>query len=57
MSLLPLLQSTELLYYIPVLETHDIVENGVDCGAEVVEETRNVEEILIHPPKGLQKID
>ena len=29
----------------PVLEAHDVIENGVDGGAEVVEESRHMEQV------------
>jgi hypothetical protein len=38
---------------LPVFEAHKVVEDGVDGGAEVVEETRDVEQVLVHPAKCL----
>ena len=37
----------------PVLEAHDVVEDRVDGGAEVVEESRDVEEVFINGPVNL----
>ena len=34
----------------PVLDTHEVVEDGVECGGEVVEETIEVHEVLIDSP-------
>ena len=34
----------------PVLDTHEVVEDGVECGREVVEEPREVHEVLIDSP-------
>ena len=34
--------------YFPVLDGHDVVEDGVDGGGEVVEAARDVEELLVH---------
>ena len=33
-----------------VLDTHEVVEDGVECGREVVEEPREVHEVLIDSP-------
>ena len=37
-----------LKVYFPVLDGHDVVEDGVDGGGEVVEAARDVEELLVH---------
>ena len=42
-----------LVEFWPVFETHDIVEDGVDGGTEVVEETGDVEKVLIDGPVDL----
>jgi hypothetical protein len=41
---------------LPVFEAHEVVEDGVDGRAEVVEETRDVEQVLVHPPKCLERV-
>ena len=41
--------------FLPVFEAHHIVEDGVDRGAEVVEKTRYIEEVLVHPTKRLKR--
>ncbi len=41
---------------LPVFEAHEVVEDGVDGGAEVVEETRDVEQVLVHPAKCLKRL-
>jgi len=38
---------------LPVLEAHEVVEDGVDGSAEVVKEPGDVEQVLVHPAKRL----
>ena len=44
-----------MAFSLPVFEAHHIVEDGVDRGAEVVEKTRYIEEVLVHPTKRLKR--
>ena len=37
--------------FLPVLETHDIVEDGIKGSTEVVEESGHMEEIFIDSPE------
>ena len=36
---------------LPVFKTHDIVEDRIECSAEVVEEARDMEKIFIDKPE------
>ena len=35
---------------VPVLDTHEVVEDGIECSREGVEEAREIHEILIDSP-------